>query len=241
MHARATSAVGAALIAAMPLFFALDASAAPIFFDDREAFLEAAGALSGFEDFEAANTNPATSMPESSWDSDSDDSVFSPGDIAEGIRFSGGTGDLIAVAGGFSPASTGAAIGPASLENDLLVSFQTDVNAFGFDLFNLGEGEEMFRISMRDVFDEFVAEAFVSAGPLGSFFGVIDDSVLFSEFSVNENLADDVIDNIVFGFSSPTSVPEPGSLAMFGLGLVGFAAARRASRKRFVENLQAKK
>ncbi len=228
MNATAKSAVGAVLFSVVPLFVTLDVSAAPIFFDDRQAFLEAAGALAGFEDFEAANTNPATSMPEpESWDIDSDDSVFSPGDIAEGIRFSGGTGDLVAVAGGFSPASTGAAIGPASLENDLLVSFQTDVNAFGFDLFNLGEGEEMFRISMRDVFDEFVAEAFVSAGPLGSFFGVIDDGVLFSEFGINQNLANDVIDNVVFGIASPTAVSEPGTLALFCAGLLGFAAARR--------------
>ncbi len=227
MWARTTRLTGVACIAALPFLSTVELSAAPIFFDDREAFMAAAGALAGFEDFEAANTNPATSMPESSWDSDSDDSVFSPGDIAEGIRFSGGTGDLVAVAGGFSPASTGAAIGPASLENNLLVSFQTDVNAFGFDLFNLGEGEEMFRISMRDVFDEFVAEAFVSAGPLGSFFGVIDDSNLLLEFSINENLADDVIDNVVFGIASPTVVPEPGTLALFGAGLLGFAAARR--------------
>lgn len=227
MSARRMQRAGLVCIAALPLFLAMESSAAPIFFDDREAFMAAAGALAGFEDFEAANTNPATSMPESSWDIDSDDSVFSPGDIAEGIRFSGGTGDLVAVAGGFSPASTGTAIGPASLANNLLVSFQTDVNAFGFDLFNLGEGEEMFRISMRDVFDQFVAEAFVSAGPLGSFFGVIDDSNLLLEFSINENLANDVIDNVVFGVASPTAVPEPGTLALFGAGLLGFAAARR--------------
>ncbi len=227
MHATTKSAIGAVLFSVVPLFVTLDVSAAPIFFDDRQAFLEAAGALAGFEDFEAANTNPATSMPESSWDSDSDDSVFSPGDIAEGIRFSGGAGDLIAVAGGFSPTSTGAAIGPATLENNLLVSFQTDVNAFGFDLFNLGEGEEIFRISMRDTLDEFVAEAFVSAGPLGSFFGVIDDSVLFSEFSINQNLANDVIDNVVFGVASPTVVSEPGTLAILCAGLLGLAATRR--------------
>lgn len=228
MHARATSAVGAALFAAVPLFFALETAAAPLFFDDRQAFLEAAGALSGFEDFEAANTNPATSMPEpGDWDSNSDDSVFSPGDLAEGIRFSSFPGDLIAVAGGFSPASTGAAIGPEDLESDLLVSFQVDVNAFGFDLFNLGEGEEIFRISMRNIFDEFVAETLVTAGPLGSFFGVIDDSNLFIEFGINENLGAEVIDNIVFGVSNPTAVPEPGTLALLSAGLLGVAFARR--------------
>ncbi|WP_218940372.1 PEP-CTERM sorting domain-containing protein [Denitrobaculum tricleocarpae] len=193
--------------------------------------MAAAGALAGFEGFEAANIGPGGSATGSeSWDSESDDSVFSPGGIVEGIRFSAFPGEQIAVAGGFSPNSTGVAIGPEDVASDLSINLFTEINAFGFDLFNLGESEQVFRIPIRDSFDEFVTEIEVTAGPLGSFFGVIDESLLLREFTiegVNQDLAAELIDNVVFGIANPTAVPEPGTLALFGAGLLGFVAARR--------------
>lgn len=231
MRAKRTQRAGLACIAVLASFLAAESSAAPIFFDDRDAFMAAAGALAGFEDFEAANIGPENGMPGTdSWDSTSDDSVFSPGDIVTGIRFSSFPGDQMAVPGGFSPNSTGIAIGPEDADSDLSINLFTEINALGLDLFNLGESEQVFNISIRDSFDEFVTEIQVTAGPLGSFFGVIDESLFLGEFSiegVNQNLGAELIDNVVFGIANPVAVPEPGTLALFAAGLVGFAAARR--------------
>lgn len=233
MHTRTRFAIGSLCIAAIPLFPAFDAAAAPVFFDDRQAFIEAVGALSGFEDFETANINPGPSaIAPGSWDSNSDNGIFRQGDLAEGIAYDSFPGDLMAIDGSFSAASTGVAIGPANVDEDLFVDFNVPVNAFGLDLFLLGDGEQIFTVDARQVFDELVFSMDITLNSSGSFFGVVDDSLIFSEFSVSAQAAGggEVIDNVLFGISNPIAVPEPSSLALFGAGITGFAFARRRRR-----------
>ncbi len=233
MLTRTRLSIGTLCVAAAPFLSSLDASAAPVFFDDRQAFMEAVGALSGFEDFEAANINPGPSaIAPGAWDSNSDNAIFSPGDLAEGIDYDSFPGDLMAVDGSFSAASTGVAIGPADADDNFFIDFNLPVNAFGLDLFLLGEGEQIFTIDVRTFFDELALSVDVTLNPLGSFFGVVDDSEIFGEFSISAQAAGggEVIDNIVFGISNPTAVPEPGTLGLLSAGLLGIAFVRRRRR-----------
>lgn len=233
MSVKTKTRIGAFCLAAAPLFFSLDAAAAPVFFDDRQAFMEAVGALSGFEDFEAATINPGPSASASGgWDSSSDNGIFSPGDLTAGIEYDSFPGDLMALDGSFSPASTGVAIGPEDVGGDMLVDFNTPVNAFGLDLFLLGDGDQIFSIDARSIFDQLAFSLDITLNSSGSFFGVVDDSTIFSEFSVSAQAAGgaEAIDNVVFGISNPTAVPEPGTLGLLSAGLLGLAWARRSKR-----------
>ena len=234
---------GVALASCLSLM-SLESVAAPIFFEDRTLFENAAGPLSGFEDFEGAFTGPGAMSEPGPWNSGSDDSVFDPGDIADGISFASSLGNLAVVEESFSPNATGNAIGPNGFASDLSISFLPTVNAVGFDIFQVFGAAEGIVVSLFDVNDFLIGATEVPADIFGAFFGVIDDTSQIGRITLTANNADlgaEVIDNVAFGQSSPTAVPEPGSLMLFGLGLAGFAMTRRASRRVRSRNLRAGK
>ncbi len=231
---------GVALASCLSLM-SLESAAAPIFFEDRELFENAAGSLSGFEDFESAFTGPGSMSEPGPWNSNSDDSVFDPGDIADGVSFASSLGNLAVVEGDFLPNATDNTIGPNSFSSDLNISFLPTVNAVGFDVFQIFGAAEGIVVSLFDLNDLLIGATEVPADIFGVFFGVIDDASQIGRITLTANNADsgaEVIDNIAFGQSSATPVPEPASLALFGLGLAGFAMTRRTSRRVWFQNLR---
>lgn len=82
-----------------------------------------------------------------------------------------------------------------------------------------------------------VVDIIDTLGDNGGFLGVIDSTTAFTQiqFSVLPGNIQGfmAVDNLLL-VEAPTvmSVPEPGTLALFGLGLAGFALARRSDKAR---------
>ena len=217
------------------LVLAAPAQAALIFFDNRADF-ELASGLSGInEDFEEAIVSPGggqgTSNP---LDATTDDGVFSPGDIAAGLSLSSTrpTGDVVAVGDGlFGPSKK---FGTERLDNFIIISLNPPVTAVGFDLLTRTDDSETFDI---DLFDS-IGGALGATSVTGinemtpTFFGVISDMGAIGQLTIGAPLVAEFIDNITFG-NAVAQLPEPGSLALFGLGLLGLGiAVRRREQKR---------
>lgn len=60
------------------------------------------------------------------------------------------------------------------------------------------------------------------------FFGVVSDTAM-TQFSVDQRGTYMLIDNVTYGSGAASNVPEPGSLALVGLALLGL---KRSLRKR---------
>ena len=214
--------------------FAASANAAPVFFGDRTTFDNEAGPLSGFEDFEEANLG-MVDQP-GPWDSTTDDAIFSPGEIVEGVAFdSTGTNSLIALGPAFGLPSI--AIGPFLSTGDLDIFFTPGVNAVGFDVF-LDSSSPIVEmaIGVFDVDDLLIATEFIGmapANPVGAFFGVIDTMASIGRIrlsAVDPVNVSKFVDNIAFGSLDAARVPTPGSLALLGLGMAGLGLARRGKK-----------
>ncbi len=119
---------------------------------------------------------------------------------------------------------------------------------FGFFDIELGEGaqragievgflfeEDAFSVEFFDLFDNSLFFINETSAPFGfTFIGFEADAGLIGRVRVtdtSDNVSVIAIDN--FRFEGPTtSVPEPASFALFGLGLLGFGAAKLRSRRK---------
>ena len=214
------------------LVLAAPAQAALIFFDNRADF-ELASGLSGItEDFEEANvgvgTVEGTGNP---LDATTDDGVFSPGDIAAGLSLS--TSDptdvlLVLGDGAFGP---GNKIFTEDFAALTILSLNPAVTAIGFDLFAGGDSATL-DIALFDAVGGALGATSVTGvnGATATFFGVISDMGAIGQLNIGVPGVTEIIDNVTFGNAVATQLPEPGTLALFGLGLLGLGIAVRRRR-----------
>ena len=211
------------------------AEAALITFNSRAAFDLAAGPLPT-ETFEEGNVGAGQIVPcPAPLDASSNNSCFTPGEILAGLQLTvnpTSSSGLALTGDGFSGINTEAVFANVfSQELDLIFSAS---NAVGADLYS-EFSSSILNVSVfgtTGLLGVFQVAAINSGA--GTFFGVISTG----EPIVRIHLASQVgaaegVDNVSFGTIGARQVPEPGSLALLGLGLAG-ACTRMHRRRRTV-------
>lgn len=95
-------------------------------------------------------------------------------------------------------------------------AFGNAINAFGID-FGAYQ-QSVAQVSLN-------GHAYSGAG--GGFFGIIDTANSFTTVSYAAGGSGSLLDNVTYGMAGAAEVPEPGSLALFGIALAGVGALRR--------------
>jgi len=194
------------------------ARASLITFTDRTAFLAAANITTSL-DFEGlAPTDSFTFFS-------------SPGLATGGANFSSTTNRLFVIDPGFDSPDFFWSSGDYLIDNDftstsaLVITLAPGVTAFGADLSSFGSGDITIALAGGDML------TLASPGqPNFAFVGFTSDQDILSlAFSKSEDSV--VLDNVAFGQTGQTAVPEPASLTLLGLGLAGMGARRWRQRK----------
>ncbi|MBK17493.1 MAG: hypothetical protein CMM52_01460 [Rhodospirillaceae bacterium] len=187
---------------------------------EQTNFLAAAGGGLSFESFEGITPNGA---PVPSID-------FGAFEMADNF---GGTfaNDLRTCPAGFCAAFTTATDGTNFIHasGSTTYTFDDAINAFSFTLSHHNVVDSLsITTNAGDVLSGLGTPNF---GTGASFFGIINDTATFTEVTVTYGRDDDSvgIDEIRFGELAST-IPEPGTIAIFGLSLLGLAGIRRHRR-----------
>ena len=210
------------------LVLAAPAQAALIFFDNRADF-ELASGLSGItEDFEEANVGVGTvEFTSSPLNSATNDGIFSFGDIADGLTIlSSDDSDVAVLGSGILGLSK--MVGSSNFDASTVLLLSPAVLAIGFDVFLV----EPANIAVS-VFDENgLSLGSTTVSGLGNatpnFLGIVSDMSGIARLTIDDlNIGAEAVDNVTFGNPVAAQLPEPGSLALFGLGLLGLGVAVR--------------
>ncbi len=210
-------------IGLVALSWAGAALAVPTFYTDRASF-DAANPATALEDFENLNigAGAARGCP-SPLNSASNNACLSPGDVIGGFSLSNIGPDR----GGTALAITGAGFGGTTsrdvfanfFADQLRLSFDTPVAVVGLDVMSLFAATNI-TVSLFESGGGLLDLIVVAATQSGTFFGVRfgSNAIAWMTFA---GVQAEGIDNLAF------RVPEPGTLALLGLGLLGLGFSRR--------------
>jgi len=189
------------------------ANAVPAYFTNEAAFNAAAGgAASSVQSFESAPGGSATSLD------------F--GNVTVGCSGTPYCPSFFGRRTGF--ATDGSYSAYFATPSSITFTFVGGINAFAIDVIGLGtSGVTTLSVSL----DGGAAVAFfsnVTGGSLDArFAGIFDAGAVFSTVTFTGTAPDDGIDFDRLRFGASSSVPEPGTFALLGLGLLGLGFTRR--------------
>jgi hypothetical protein len=223
----------AAIGAATMLSLLAGVQAAPVYFGDRTAFNAAntGSTLEDFEDWTAAGNIVGFATPVNSVSNVP--GLVAPGQIAGGITFALTVGADAYFAAPNQSANPTNAIGvdtPTTAGWNLL--FAAGTSSLAFDVFqNFGGGSQsgqdiLVTVQLFGAGDALL-DSFDVTVPSGSagFYGVSTGTDLITRATINNVDSFDVIDNVAFNGVN-IDVPEPMSLALVSLGLLGIGLSR---------------
>lgn len=218
------------LLGALLLLLSLPTQAGVIFFTDWASFTAAAPGLP-VEDFEEGNIGAgAMSTCPSPLDSTTNNACFAAGSILAGIQFasSGHPTDGLGLTDAGLPGVASKAIFVNYYADTLIISLTSPANAIGFDAFNYS-GPQL-TIQVLDSTGALLGSTTIPVGYWETtFFGVISDSGPIGSIELDGSGTAEGVDNVAFGLTN--AVPEPGTVAMMGAGLLGLLAWRRRAAR----------
>ncbi len=208
----------------------LPAQGGVIFFTDWASFAAAAPGLP-VEDFEEGMVDPGwVSGCPSPLDSTTDNFCFPSGSILAGIQFASSDNPLegLALTGDGFAGIVSKAIFANYYVDTLIISLTSPASAIGFDAYNYG-GTGL-SIQVYDTEGGLLGSTTIPAGfPGATFFGVISDSGPIGRVTLDGSGGAEGVDNVAFGLAN--AVPEPGTVALLGAGLMGLLVWRRRAAR----------
>jgi hypothetical protein len=199
-----TVCLGTAFIGAMGT-----ANATPMFYNNMATFNAAAAGITLSTD--SLDSRPTGTLPSS----------------ANGITISTTNNGIITASPSYASGHA-VHLTTQSSGTGVTFAFSTAINAFAIDVWDLGTvGSTIFTVALSSG-GSMVYNLTDAVNGLQSFYGVIDSMTSFTSVTLTNSDGGDVVefDNVKYG-TAPSIIPEPRTLALFGIGLAGLGYARR--------------